>query len=77
MVDTLRENGFDCITLSKGEGTGSYKKPDAVPSADYKITDSPVIKLELVCNSEKVDQIVCIISENGRSTEQGDGLIYI
>ena len=77
VVEALKEHGFDCITLSKAEGTGSHKRPDAFPSLDFKITDSPVVKIEIVCNSEKVSQIVEIISANGRTTEQGDGLIYV
>jgi nitrogen regulatory protein P-II 1 len=77
VVDALREQGFDCITLSMAEGTGSFKSPDAFPSLEFKITDSPIVKLEMVCNHEKVEQIVSIISEKGRSAEPGDGLIYI
>ncbi len=77
VVEGLKQQGFDCITLSKAEGTGSHKSPDAFPSLDFKITDSPIVKLELVCNADSVDQIVKIISENGRSMEKGDGLIYI
>jgi len=77
VVKALREHGFDCITLSKAEGTGSFKRPDAFPSLKFKITDSPVVKLEMVCNDEKADQIVGIISKNGRSPERGDGLIYV
>jgi nitrogen regulatory protein P-II 1 len=77
VVNGLKDHGFDCITLSKAEGTGSHKSPDAFPSVDFKITDSPIVKLELVCNDDKVDQIVRIISEKGRSTEPGDGLIYV
>jgi nitrogen regulatory protein P-II 1 len=77
VVNGLKENGFDSITLSKAEGTGSHRSPDAFPSLDFKITDSPIVKLELVCNDEKVAQIVSIISEKGRSLEPGDGLIYV
>ena len=77
VVDALRDNGFDCITLSKAEGTGSFKRPDAFPSLEFKITDSPIVKLEIVCNDENVEKIVSIISEKGRSAEPGDGLIYI
>ncbi len=77
IIEGLKEHGFDCITLSKAEGTGSYKSPDAFPSLDFKITDSPVVKIELVCNDDKVDQIVDIISSNGRTSERGDGLIYV
>ncbi len=77
VVDALREQGFDCITLSKAEGTGSFKRPDAFPSLEFKITDSPVVKLEIVCADHKVDPIVQIISKMGRSDEPGDGLIYV
>ncbi len=77
VVDALKEGGFDCITLSKAEGTGSFKSPDAFPSLDFKITDSPIVKLELVCNDDNVNQIIDIISSNGRTTERGDGLIYV
>jgi len=77
IVEELKEKGFDCITLSKAEGTGSHKSPDAFPSLDFKITDSQVVKIELVCNDEKADQIIEIISRNGRSSERGDGLIYV
>lgn len=77
VVDSLKERGFDCITLSKAEGTGSYKSPDAFPSLDFKITDSPVVKLELVCNNESVENIVKIIVSNARTTERGDGLVYV
>jgi len=77
VVDALNENGFDSITLSRAEGTGSLSRPDAFPSLEFKITDSQVVKLEIVCNDEKVEQIVSIISEEGRSAEPGDGLIYI
>lgn len=77
VVEALRENGFDCITLSNAEGTGSLKRPDAFPSLEFKITDSPVVKLEIVCEDAKVEAIVTLISQKGRSTEPGDGLIYV
>lgn len=77
VVEALKAEGFDCITLSKGEGTGTYQRSDAFPSLELKITDSPVIKMELVCQKEHTEKIVAIISENGRSSERGDGIIYV
>jgi nitrogen regulatory protein P-II 1 len=77
VVAALKENGFDCITLSKAEGTGSFERPDAFPSLEFTFTDSKVVKLELVCQNEHTEQIIQIISENGRSPERGDGIIYV
>jgi nitrogen regulatory protein P-II 1 len=65
------------VTLSKAEGTGAYKRKDASPSLDFHFTDSKVVKLELVCQNEEADQVVRLISENARSPEPADGIIYI
>lgn len=77
MVESLRDAGFESITLSKGEGTGAYKQKNASPSLDFHFTDSPVVKLELVCQDEETDQVVRLISEKARTPEPADGLIYI
>jgi nitrogen regulatory protein P-II 1 len=77
IVGALNENGFDNVTISMAEGTGSYKRPDAFPSLEFKITDSKVVKLELVCKKKDVEQIVQLISEHGHSPEKGDGIIYV
>ncbi len=77
VVEELKNQGYDCITLSKAEGTGSLKRPDAFPSLEFKVADSPVVKLEIVCNDREVQTIVGIISREGRSPDPGDGLIYV
>ncbi|MEQ8360177.1 MAG: P-II family nitrogen regulator [Cytophagales bacterium] len=77
VVEALMENNFNCITLTKGEGLGSFKRGDAFPSLEFGFTDSSVVKLELVCQKEHTEKIVQIISENGRSPERGDGIIYV
>jgi nitrogen regulatory protein P-II 1 len=77
VVDTLKENGFESVTLSKGEGTGAYKREDAAPSLDFHFTDSPVVKLELVCHNEVVEKVIKLICEKARSADPGDGIIYV
>lgn len=77
VVETLKEHGFDSVTLSKGEGTGTYKRKDAAPSLDFHFTDSPVVKLELVCHNEEVDRVIDLICEKARSADPGDGIIYV
>lgn len=77
VVEALSDNGFKSMTLSQGEGTGAFKTKGASPSLDFRITDSPVIKLELVCQNEEAQKAIDIIVENGKTTDPGDGIIYV
>lgn len=76
VVDSLRDAGFESVTLSKGEGTGAHKDPDASPSLDFHFTDSPIVKLELVCQNEEVEKAVQLICGKAKTPEPGDGIIY-
>lgn len=77
VVKALRNVGFESVTLFKGEGTGAYKDPDASPSLTYHFTDSPVVKLELVCQNEEVEKAVQLIIGKAKTPEPGDGIIYV
>jgi len=77
VVETLNENGFESVTLSESEGTGTYKRQDSVPSLKYHFTDSKMIKLELVCQDEDVDKIIEIICAEARTPYPADGIIYV
>tara|TARA_R110001583_G_scaffold433_4_gene4102 strand:+ start:3174 stop:3431 length:258 start_codon:yes stop_codon:yes gene_type:complete len=65
------------MTLSQAEGTGAFKTKGARPSLDFHITDSPVVKLELVCKNEEAQAAIALILKNGKTEEPGDGIIYI
>lgn len=77
VVEALKKEGFESVTLSKGEGTGAYETEDASPSLDFHFTDNPVVKLELVCQNEVSEKAVKVISEHARTPERGDGIIYL
>lgn len=77
VVKSLRDAGFESVTLSKGEGTGAYRHKDASPSLDFHFTDSPVVKLELVCQNEEVEKAVQLIIGKAKTPERGDGIIYV
>ncbi|MEQ9280743.1 MAG: P-II family nitrogen regulator [Balneola sp.] len=77
VVESLKEEGFDSVTLSKGEGTGAYKNPDASPSLDFNFTDSPIVKLELVCQNEVMERAIELICSKAQTPEPGDGIIYV
>jgi nitrogen regulatory protein P-II 1 len=76
-VESLRDAGFESLTLFRGEGTGTYKDPNASPSLDFHFTDSSIVKLELVCQNEEMDKAVQLICGKAKSTEPGDGIIYV
>jgi len=78
IVPALKEAGFKNISLTPGEGTGNQMdSPDASPSLRFFITDSRIVKLELVCKDELVEKAIHIISELGSTNRPGDGIIYL
>lgn len=77
IIEALVDNGFENITLSQAEGTGSFKDKKAKLSLNFQVTDSPIVKLELVCQDEEAQKITNIIIENGKSTDSGDGIVYL
>ncbi len=77
VVEQLRTNGFESVTLSESEGTGHYKRQDSSPSLKFHFTDSKMIKLELVCQDEDVDRIIEIICAEAKTPYPADGIIYV
>tara|TARA_B000000441_G_C21670196_1_gene306858 strand:+ start:151 stop:486 length:336 start_codon:yes stop_codon:yes gene_type:complete len=77
VIEALTETGFKSMTISQAEGTGAHKAKGAAPSLDFHITDSPVVKLELVCQNEEVEKAVQLIIGKAKTADPGDGIIYI
>lgn len=77
IVEALNKNGYESVTLSLAEGTGSFKRKDPENPMRFSVSDSNVVKLELVCKNADVDMAIRIISENGRTDERRDGIIYV
>lgn len=77
VVEALKNNGFESVTLSDCEGTGSYKREDSLPSLKFHFADSEVIKLELVCRNEEAKTAINIICKNAQTVFPADGIIYI
>ncbi len=74
----LQGIGINGITLSEVRGFGKQKgQVEIFRGAEYKIDFLPKIKLEIVANDSKVDQIVSVIVENSKTGEIGDGKIFI
>ncbi len=77
VVEALKENGFESVTLIECEGTGKYKREDSLPSLKFHFADSKVIKLELVCQDEETQKAVEIICSKASTPFPADGIIYV
>jgi nitrogen regulatory protein P-II 1 len=77
IVQHLKDAGFENMTISTAEGTGKFQDDKAFVSQKFSITDSPTAKIEMVVAKEKINTVINIISENGKTLNTGDGLIYV
>lgn len=77
IVHHLIDNDFENITLSSAEGTGKLQDENAFVSQKFSVTDSPMAKIEMVIEKAKVNTVVSIISEYGKTLNPGDGIIYV
>lgn len=77
IVHHLKDAGFENMSISSAEGTGKLQDEDAFVSQKFSITDSEVAKIEMVIEKAKVNTVVSIISEYGKTLNPGDGIIYV
>lgn len=79
VYNALRAAGYLCMTLTRSEGTGEYTVPhekvDQPPRHPFMHVE--MVKMEIICTPEEVDDIVRIIHENGNTGYSGDGIIMV
>ena len=81
-LDDVRESlssiGVQGITVTEVKGFGRQKgHTELYRGAEYKIDTLPKIKLEIICDDEKVSSIVDVISKSANTEKIGDGKIFI
>ena len=76
--EALRELAVEGMTVSKVEGCGKQKGYDE-ESADSSlpITLRPKVKLEIVTDEEKVEDLIKTIQKFARTGHIGDGKIFV
>ena len=77
IIRELLNEGFPNLTVSLAEGTGHFERENASLSMLFKMANSKVAKIEIVCNNDDVEKIISIISTYGRTGNSGDGIIYV
>ncbi|MDX8364521.1 P-II family nitrogen regulator [Cytobacillus sp. IB215665] len=74
-LETIGVNG---LTVSEVAGCGKQKGQKGVfRGSKFEITLVPKIKVEMVVENEKVDEIINIIQSICRTNSVGDGKIFI
>jgi len=76
--EALVESGVRGLTISEVRGYGRQKgHTETYRGSEYRIEFVPKIKIEVVVESKKVDDIVDAILKSAKTGQVGDGKIFI
>ena len=74
----LLNNEVEGLTVTEVKGFGRQKgHTELYRGAEYAIDTLPKIKLEIICDDEKVSSIVDVISKSANTEKIGDGKIFV
>ncbi len=76
--NALLEAGFAGLTVTEVRGYGRQKgHKEVYRGSEYNIEFVPKLKIELVCEDEKLESAISIIIGSSKTGEVGDGKIFI
>ncbi len=76
--EALNEIGIQGMTISEVKGYGRQKgHKEIYRGAEYVVDFIPKIKIEIVVESERADQVVDKIQESANTGKIGDGKIFV
>lgn len=74
----LRREGFCCMTVFSGEGTGKYINPEKEHgSMNFPAMHAKIVKIEIAAHNDEVERIEEIIQKEAQTGAEGDGIIFI
>ena len=74
----LLEAGFAGLTVTEVRGYGRQKgHKEIYRGSEYKIEFVPTLKIELVCDDERLEAAISIIINTSKTGDVGDGKIFI
>ncbi len=78
VIQKLEEAGVTGMTLLDANALAAWADEEAFSfSIKYVQKYSSVVKIELVCDDEKTDELVNVIAEYGRTGKSGDGWVFV
>ena len=74
----LMDYGVEGLTITEVKGFGRQKgHTELYRGAEYTIDTLPKIKLEILTDSNKVSEIIDVISKSANTEKIGDGKIFV
>jgi nitrogen regulatory protein P-II 1 len=78
VTSALEEGGFLGLTLTEVKGRGRQKGIKLQWRAgEYRVDILPKVKVEVVVDSSKTDEVISIITAAAATGEVGDGKIFV
>ncbi|MDA9623640.1 P-II family nitrogen regulator [Rhodobiaceae bacterium] len=76
--NSLIDIGIDGLSATEIRGFGRQRgQTEIYRGAEYKTTEVPKIKIEIVVPANKLDQVVNTITKSSETGKVGDGKIFI
>jgi nitrogen regulatory protein P-II 1 len=78
VIQKLEEAGVPGMTILDAAALAKWADEEFFSySIEYVQKYSSVVKIELICEKEKTDQLISIIKTYGRTGRSGDGWIFV
>ena len=76
--EALRDLGVDGLTTSEVEGFGRQRgHTEVYRGAEYQVDFVPKVKVEVLCDDDRSDEVVKAIADAARTGKIGDGKIWV
>ena len=76
--EALKGIGIQGMTVSEVQGFGRQAgHTEVYRGAEYTVEFVPKMRLEVLCNEDRVDDVVDAIVKHGRSGQVGDGKVFV
>jgi nitrogen regulatory protein P-II 1 len=76
--EALRDLGVDGLTTSDVEGFGRQRgHTEVYRGAEYQVDFVPKVKIEVLCDDTRADEVVSTIATAARTGKIGDGKIWV
>ncbi|MEI8405214.1 MAG: P-II family nitrogen regulator [Actinomycetes bacterium] len=74
----LKERGIDGMTLTEAQGFGRQRgHTEVYRGAEYEVDFVPKIRIEVLTDDDRADEIVTAIVESAQTGTIGDGKVWV
>ncbi len=76
--EALREAGVEGMTVLEAQGFGRQRgHTEIYRGAEYRVEFVPKVRLEIVVDDARADEVVATIVESARTGKIGDGKVWV